>query len=46
LAPFAARSETEPSTDAGAIAAAVQGALARFDLDRPVRPVGVKNGLE
>jgi hypothetical protein len=35
-----------PSDDVKAIAAAAVGALGRFELDRPVRLVGVRGDLE
>jgi DNA polymerase IV len=50
FAPFVTRSRSmrlkSPSDDVKAITAAAAGALGRFELDRPVRLVGVKGDLE
>jgi DNA polymerase IV len=50
FAPFVTRSRSmrlnSPSDDVKAITAAATGALGRFELDRPVRLVGVKGDLE
>lgn len=50
FAPFFTRSRSvrleEPASDAGALVAGARLALARFDLDRPIRLVGVKADLD